>query len=127
MGLTIRITLWHYKAQNSYLHATTKWSDWEDEQNIAGKGEVFVNWCIIAQEVLRKRKDLYTACYCINKCPFTTLNFKTTEEVWFGKLANYEALRVFRCVEYVHKKMGKLELRAMKCIFMSYLESVEEV
>lgn len=40
--------------------------------------------------------------YLINKCPFVSLNFKTLEEVWFGKPIKYDHLCFFSYVAYVY-------------------------
>ncbi|KAH9705461.1 hypothetical protein KPL70_011882 [Citrus sinensis] len=63
---------------------------------------------------------LCTACYLINKCPSTAIEFKTPYEVWSGKLADYSKLRIFGCTAYAHIKQGKLEPRALKCAFLGY-------
>lgn len=64
-------------------------------------------------------------CYCINRSPSITLEFKTPEELWVGRPTDCEILRVFRCVAYMHKKMNKLESRAIKCMFFGYPDGVK--
>ncbi|KAK3033955.1 hypothetical protein RJ639_034119 [Escallonia herrerae] len=49
----------------------------------------------------------------------------TPEEVWSGKHANYEILRIFGCPAYAHVNDGKLESRAKKCIFLGYANGVK--
>ncbi|KAA0041875.1 Retrovirus-related Pol polyprotein from transposon TNT 1-94 [Cucumis melo var. makuwa] len=61
-----------------------------------------------------------TACYLINMSPSTTLNLKTPQEVWTGKASSLEHLRVFGCTTYAHVKDGKLNKRALKCMFIGY-------
>src|SRR5688572_29340307 len=61
-----------------------------------------------------------TACYLINRSPSIPLNKKTPIEVWSGKPANYSQLRVFGCTAYAHVDNGKLEPRAIKCLFLGY-------
>ena len=68
---------------------------------------------------------LNTSCYFVNKSPSTTLNFKTPDEIWPRKLANYLNLKVFGCIAYAHTKQGKLEPRAFKCAFLGYFEWVK--
>ncbi|KAH9770027.1 Integrase catalytic domain-containing protein [Citrus sinensis] len=63
---------------------------------------------------------LCTACYLINICPSTAIEFKTPYEVWSGKLAHYSKLRIFGCIAYAHIKQGKLDPRALKCAFLGY-------
>ncbi|KAK3010795.1 hypothetical protein RJ639_011899 [Escallonia herrerae] len=50
---------------------------------------------------------------------------KTPKEVWSGKHANYENLRIFGCLAYAHVNDGKLEPRAKKCIFLGYANKVK--
>ena len=52
-----------------------------------------------------------TACYLVNRIPSSAINFKTPEELWFGKPSNYDHLRIFRCIAYVHQSKGILEPR----------------
>ena len=66
-----------------------------------------------------------TAAYLLNMHPSTALSFKTPEEIWSGKLANYSRLRVFGCCAYAHVKQGKLEPRALKCIFLGYPKGIK--
>jgi len=53
-----------------------------------------------------------TRCYLVNRSPNTSIECKTPEEVWSGKLADYSNLRVFGCPAYVHVNEEKLEARA---------------
>lgn len=57
--------------------------------------------------------------------PLTALNFKTPNEIWLGKLANYLNLKGFGCIAYAHTKQGKLEPRAFKCAFLGYFKGVK--
>ena len=66
-----------------------------------------------------------TACYLINRSPSITINRKTPIEVWSGSPANYSELRVFGCIAYAHVDNGKLEPRAVKCIFLGYKSGVK--
>ena len=59
-----------------------------------------------------------TACFLVNRSPSTAIEFKTPEEVWSGKPADYSNLRIFECPAYMHVSEGKLELRAKKCIIL---------
>jgi len=65
------------------------------------------------------------ACYLINRSPSIAINKKTPIEVWSGSLANYSELRVFGCIVYAHAYNGKLEPRAVKCIFLGYKSGVK--
>ena len=65
------------------------------------------------------------ACYLINLCPSTALNFKTLHEVWTGSAANYKGLKVFGCSAYAHIRLDKLQPRANKCIFLGYPEGIK--
>ncbi|KAK0584816.1 hypothetical protein LWI29_019151 [Acer saccharum] len=66
-----------------------------------------------------------TACYLVNRSPSTAISLKTPEEMWSGRCADYNNLRVFGCPAYVHIKQGKLEPRAMKGVFLGYPEGVK--
>jgi len=66
-----------------------------------------------------------TVVYLINKCPSTTLNFKTPEEFWSGHPPSLKQLKVFRRVAYAHIRQDKLEPRVVKCIFLGYPERVK--
>ncbi|KAL6338672.1 hypothetical protein AAG906_021489 [Vitis piasezkii] len=54
------------------------------------------------------------------RSPSSALQFKTPQEKWVGKAADYQHLKVFGCTTYVHTKTNKLEPRAVKCIFLGY-------
>ncbi|GKB43530.1 retrovirus-related pol polyprotein from transposon TNT 1-94 [Tanacetum coccineum] len=66
-----------------------------------------------------------TAAYLINRSPSTALEKKTPMDLWSGHPANYEMLRIFGCVAYLHMNQGKLKPRAIKCIFLGYLVGVK--
>ena len=66
-----------------------------------------------------------TTCYLVNRIPSSAINFKTPEELWFGKPSNYDHLRIFGCITYVHQSEEKLEPRSIKCIFLGYPEGVK--
>lgn len=67
-----------------------------------------------------------TASYLVNRCPSTTLNFRTPREVWTGKPVEYDHLKIFGCTDaYAHLRQDKLDPRAKKCIFFGYPEGVK--
>jgi ATP-binding cassette subfamily B (MDR/TAP) protein 1 len=66
-----------------------------------------------------------TACYLINRSPSIAIDKKTPIEVWSGSPADYSQLRVFGCPAYAHVDNGKLEPRAVKCIFLGYQSGVK--
>ena len=66
-----------------------------------------------------------TACYLINRSPSIPLNKKTPIEVWSGTPADYSQLKVFGCTVYAHIDNGKLEPRAVKCLFLGYGSGVK--
>jgi ATP-binding cassette subfamily B (MDR/TAP) protein 1 len=68
-----------------------------------------------------------TACYLINRSPSIAINKKTPIEVWSGSPTNYLELRVFGCTVYAHVDNGKLEPRAVKCIFLGYKSGVRDI
>lgn len=84
--------------------------------------------CILSNAGLAKEfwtEAINTACYLVNRCSSMAIGFKTPEEVWSGTPANYENLRIFGCPTYAHVNNGKLEPRAIKCIFLGYLDGVK--
>ncbi|KAK3025904.1 hypothetical protein RJ639_042377 [Escallonia herrerae] len=46
----------------------------------------------------RLLKEFWTAAYLVNRSPSATIDYKTPEEVWSGKHANYENLRIYGCL-----------------------------
>ena len=66
-----------------------------------------------------------TACYLINHSPSIAIDKKTPIEVWPGSPADYSQLRVFGCTAYANVDNGKLEPRAIKCIFLGYKSGVK--
>jgi hypothetical protein len=67
----------------------------------------------------------FTACYLFNRSPSIAIDKKTPIEVWSGSLADYLQLRVFGCTAYAHVDNGKLEPRAVKCIFLGCQSGVK--
>nr|KYP55089.1 Retrovirus-related Pol polyprotein from transposon TNT 1-94 [Cajanus cajan] len=70
-------------------------------------------------------KTINIAIYLVNRSPSTIINLKTPQEVWSGKPFDYIGLRIFGCPTYAQVNDGKLEPRAMKCIFLSYSTGVK--
>src|SRR3954469_4973645 len=50
---------------------------------------------------------------------------KTPEEVWSGRPSDLDKLGEFGCVSYPHISQDKVKPRALKCMFMGYLEGVK--
>lgn len=63
-----------------------------------------------------------TAVYVINRSPSTTIDLKTPMEKWSGHAPTLCHLKVFGSVAYAHINKGKLEPRAIKCMFLGYPE-----
>nr|GFB61826.1 retrovirus-related Pol polyprotein from transposon TNT 1-94 [Tanacetum cinerariifolium] len=55
----------------------------------------------------------------------TSIEKKTSMEMWSGHPSDYGMLRIFGCVAYLHDKQGKLEPRAIKCFLLGYPEGVK--
>lgn len=72
-----------------------------------------------------QKETVVTIAYLINISLSTTIKLETPQEIWSGKSSKYAHLRIFGCIAYVHKNEGKLEPRALKCIFIGYFESVK--
>jgi transposase InsO family protein len=66
-----------------------------------------------------------TAVHLINRSPSRAIEGKTPEEKWSGKPPNLSHLKVFGCAAYAHQSIGKLEPRALKCVFLGYPEGVK--
>jgi hypothetical protein len=63
------------------------------------------------------------ACYLVNQSPSSTLDDKSSDEVWTNKKLSLTNLRVFGCEAYVHvskENMCKLDKKDEKCIFIGY-------
>jgi hypothetical protein len=79
--------------------------------------------CMLSNAKMHRRfwaKATSIACYLINRSPYVPLDKKTPIGVWSGSPADYSKLRVFGCAAYAHVDNGKLETRAVKCIFLGY-------
>lgn len=61
-----------------------------------------------------------TACYLINKSPYSAIDFMVPEHKWSNVKPDYNHLGTFGCVVYVHISQGKLNPRAKKGIFLGY-------
>jgi hypothetical protein len=60
-----------------------------------------------------------------NRSPSIAIDKKTPIKVWSGSQADYSQLRVFSCTAYTHVDNGKLQPRAVKCIFLGYQSGVK--
>ena len=45
--------------------------------------------------------------------------------MWFGKPKSYSNMRIFGCLAYAYQNKGKLEPRAVKCVFLGYPEGTK--
>ncbi|KAJ0859324.1 putative RNA-directed DNA polymerase [Helianthus annuus] len=80
-------------------------------------------WCMLSNSKLPKSfwaETASTACYIINRSPSREIEKKTPFELWSGKPADYTGLKPFGCPAYARVDNGKLELRAIKCVFLGY-------
>ncbi|KAH9779279.1 hypothetical protein KPL71_007667 [Citrus sinensis] len=66
-----------------------------------------------------------TSAYLINRSLSSALNFRTLQEVWSRKPPDLSNLRIFGSPTYAHINQGKLELRAIKGIFIGYPKGVK--
>ena len=66
-----------------------------------------------------------TACFVINRSPSRAIEKKTPIELWSGKPADYTDLKPFGCPAYARVDNGKLESRALKCVFLGYKPGVK--
>lgn len=71
---------------------------------------------------------LKTAVHICNRSPNSTLKNDIPEEVWSGKPASYDHLRVFGCEAFVHVRNDlrtKLDMKSIKGLFLGYGEEGE--
>lgn len=66
-----------------------------------------------------------TATYLINRSPSNSLGMKAPEEVWSDNPPNLDILRVFGCVAYAHIRQDTFKPKALRCMFLGYLEGVK--
>ena len=67
-----------------------------------------------------------TTMYIQNRCPHSTLDSKTPEEVFSGKKPDVSHFRVFGCPVYFHvpkEKRSKLDTSGKKGMFVGYSET----
>ncbi|GJV06657.1 retrotransposon protein, putative, ty1-copia subclass [Tanacetum coccineum] len=84
--------------------------------------------CLLIQSGLPKTFWAEATCmtaYLIYRSPSTGIDKKTHMEMCLGHPSEYGMLRVFGCVAYSHVKQGKLDPRAVTCIFLGYPEGVK--
>lgn len=65
------------------------------------------------------REVVTTVAYLTNRCPSFAINFKPPQELWQGKLASYEELKVFGYIAHAHIRQDKMDATALKCILTS--------
>lgn len=84
--------------------------------------------CMLSHSGLNKTywaEAATTACYLINRSPSVPIDFLTPMEKWSGRAPNLENLKVFGCTAFAHVKQGKLESRAVRCLFLGYPDGVK--
>lgn len=84
--------------------------------------------CLLSSSGLPKQfwaEAVSTAAYLVNRSLSSAIDLKTPMEVWSGRKQKYDDLKVFGCLAYAHVAQGKLEPRAIKCIFVGYPEGVK--
>jgi hypothetical protein len=82
---------------------------------------IFKARCMLSNLGLSKKKLVeaaFTACHLIYCSPSTAIGRKTPIDVWSGSSYDYLKLRVFGYTTYAHVDNGKLESRAIRCIFL---------
>lgn len=61
-----------------------------------------------------------TAPTLINMSPSSAVDYGIPDSIWYGKLPDFTKLKPFGCRSYAHIKQGKLDSRALRCIFLGY-------
>lgn len=64
-------------------------------------------------------------CHLIKRSPSIPIDFLTPRERCSGEPPNLKHLKVFGCKAYGHAKLGKLDARAVNCVFIGYPEVVK--
>nr|GEZ99349.1 retrovirus-related Pol polyprotein from transposon TNT 1-94 [Tanacetum cinerariifolium] len=106
--------VWHKRLghiSEAGLHELEKREQVQGVEAVGGKPDRFV---------LGEATGMAT--YLINRSPSTTLEKKTPMDLWLGHPENFKKLSIFGRVAYLHENQGKLNPRAIKCIFMGYLD-----
>ncbi|KAL6347327.1 hypothetical protein AAG906_016764 [Vitis piasezkii] len=65
-----------------------------------------------------------TAVHLINRSPSSALQFKTLQEKWTGKAADYQHLKVFGCTAYVHTKTDNVAEEIVDMEPKTYQEAI---
>lgn len=60
--------------------------------------------------------------YLVYKCTITWIDFKTPMAVWSRKSVDYSNLKIFKILVFVHIKLDKIDIKNIKCVFISYPE-----
>ena len=71
--------------------------------------------CMLVSSRLPKMfwyETLMIACYIVNQTPFTAIDLKTPNEIWFGKPNSYSNMRVFGCIAYCYDPSTSTSNRA---------------
>ena len=66
-----------------------------------------------------------TASKMINKCPSSAIDYEIPDQKWYGEKPDFTKLKPFGCRAYAHVKSGKLNARAVRCIFLGYQDGVK--
>lgn len=66
-----------------------------------------------------------TTVYLINRSPNSSIDFEIPEERWTGARPNYDHLKSFGCIAYVHQVKEKTSPRAVKGVFMGYAQGIK--
>lgn len=61
----------------------------------------------------------------VNESPPSTTKVKTLEEIWTSVPANYKHLKIFKFPAYVCVKHEKFIAKALKQVFVDYLNGVK--
>lgn len=112
------------KSKHNVRHYTIPYTTQHDGVAQCWNRTIIYNECCMLSNLgLNRRFYVEIAsiiCYLINHSHCITIGKKTSIEIWFGSLVDYAKLRGFSCTFYTHVVDGKLEPRAIKCIFFCY-------
>lgn len=79
--------------------------------------------CMLLSSGVDKRfwgEAVSTASTLINMSPSSAIDFGIPDSIWYGRPPNFAKLKSFGCRSYAHIKQGKLDSKALRCIFLGY-------
>ena len=79
--------------------------------------------CMLQSSEMDKRfwgEAVTITSHLINLSHSSGINFEQPDTLWYGRVPDFVLLKPFGCRAYAHEKQGKLDSRALKCVFLCY-------